>query len=424
MKLNNPNYLNGLKSNAREIDGSVNKKQIVLPKALISNGITLTTLSDWIPNSGKEYAVTVNNNINPFTNSSLDILETVAGASVSVSKVVDINLLGLDTINLFIYAKKGDGVHSYGNIQLDLYNHPTTTANRYTIQIKSLMNPYDNLEWHNISFKVSDLIPAGTILATDLIKKIKFTFFGAAGSLLNIKIAGIKGKMKARKAIAFSFDDGNETDYTVAYNVLKQYNFSGTSYIISEDIGKKNLPSGRRLDLIQMQEMYNNGWTFGNHGKDYFNFVTESTLSEAEVSIKTCRDFLYSNGFINALDHLAYPHGEYNEAVKSIMNKYGIHYGRTVITDTQKSPVENMQEIRCIPMKKTFEENKILIDSVMQSYQGGCLNLYAHELVDEQDIKISATTFAQVVQYVHDNYRQYVTTIPQWVKDYETGTYI
>ena len=38
--------------------------------------------------------------------------------------------------------------------------------------------------------------------------------------------------------------------------------------------------------------------------------------------------------------------------------------------------------------------------------------------------QILATTFTQVVEYINTHYRRYVTTIPQWVKDYETGAYI
>lgn len=416
----------GLKASVSEINGSVSRNQIVLPKNLISNGDNISifdSLDGWSISSGDEAKITLENSVNPFSSNSLKILETEPGGSLSISKNVNINILGVENISVFIKNIKA-GTYGVGNIQLELYSSTTLTTNKYTIQLKPLLDSYINSTWENIQFKISDLIPSGVISPKDLIKKIKFTFFGLSGERININLAGMSIDAKSRPAISFSFDDCNETDYTVAYPSLKRYGFSGISYIISEDIGHKEYPSGPRLDLVQMQEMYENGWTFGNHGKDYLNLVTESSIAEAEISIKTCRDFLYDNGFVGeGLKHLAYPHGEFNEEVKAVLSKYNIKYARSVKQSLQYSPVESLQEIKCFALKPTLQENIDLIDNYMQNHSG-LLNLYGHELYDNQSVKITATIFSQVVDYINTNYRRYVTTIPQWCKDYETGAYI
>lgn len=51
--------------------------------------------------------------------------------------------------------------------------------------------------------------------------------------------------------------------------------------------------------------------------------------------------------------------------------------------------------------------------------KGGLINIYAHELYGAK-----ATNFNLFVDYINTHYRQYVTTIPEWCNDYETGAII
>ena len=53
-----------------------------------------------------------------------------------------------------------------------------------------------------------------------------------------------------------TFDDGDESAYTIAYQIMKQYGLVGTLYIVPAWIGTPGY-----LTLAQLTEMHNAGWT-------------------------------------------------------------------------------------------------------------------------------------------------------------------
>lgn len=71
-------------------------------------------------------------------------------------------------------------------------------------------------------------------------------------------------------------------------------------------------------------------------------------------------------------------------------------------------------------MKATLQENIDLLESRIKL--GGLVNVYAHPIYEGRTV--TPEVFEQFVDYIDTNYRRYVTTIPQWCKDYESGTII
>ena len=399
------------------------KRQVVLPKNIISNGVKLFEFSDissWVVSSGDETSVSIDTaKSNPFSVNSLNINSTTSANNISLTKSTGINFqLTGDYIDIPMYRDAYSSADKW-EIQFfngtDLYSNYLTTGN-----IKDYLIAYGGNTWHKVRIPISSLTQVGTCLKTDNITKIKVLVFGAVLSASS-KIGDVTMGSRSRPAIAFSFDDCNETDYTEAYRILNSYGFSGTSFIVSSIIGDKSGQNFPKLDLTQMQEMYNNGWTFGVHGHTWTNWLA-LTLAEAETSIKNCKNWLYDNGFKTALTHCAYPENKYNADIKNLLTKYGIRHARTTNLLLQQSPIEDFQEMKAYGIKATFAENKVLIDNCI--LEGGLLNLYGHELYNGQSLKITVDVFEETVQYIYDNYREYVTTIPQWCKDYETGAIV
>lgn len=409
--------INGLQSSARKIDDSVAKKQIVLPKALISNGENIfipTSLSGIT--SADISKMTYNSLPTIFGSGSVDIVETVVGDNVyMILAIPPRTMMDNDFYNILLWA---DNYSNFGNIEIQ-FGTDTNFYNYYGKTLKTLMNTKPS-EWNNISFRFSDMTKTGTINVDTTINYIRVIFYGVASKLVNCKFGGIRKAMKPRTAITFSFDDINQTDYTVAYEKLKSVGFNAISYVISEEVGTVvgdgTLP---RLTMAQMQEMHSNGWYFGIHGKDYFNWVTESTLAEAEVRIKDCKKWLYNNGFLgDGIKHCAYPHGEYNDNIITLLKKYGIKYARTTNLWSQLSPVEDIYKLKLgIALVEDLQTNINELERLVA--KGGLINIYAHELYGTK-----ATNFNLFIDYINTNYRKYVTTIPEWCDDYETGTII
>lgn len=412
----------GIQSSASEIDASVNRKQMVLPKALISEGILINRLNSLSLSKMLESSKWVESNeITPWGNGCIQVTETALGASESIIYPCNLVFNKNDTVSIYFWS---DGFSNYGNIQLsfstsgeNMFNYISTT-----LKTKTIVKPN---EWNNIIVPISDFTSTGNATLKSVFKQFQIIIYGTANKLLNCKFAGLYKNQKPRTAITFSFDDCNETDYTVAYPSLKSRGFSGTSYIISEEIGTTvgTNPVLKRLTLPQLQEMHANGWGIGIHGKDYYNWVTEKTIAEAEISIKACRNYIIDNNLVNeGIESVAYPHGQYNDDVIALLKRYGVTNARTTNINIQASPIEDMYKLKLgMGLSSSLEDNIAKLETAIAK-GGGLINIYGHDIID--GYTISPQVFDDFVQYIYDNYRQYVTTIPQWVKDYETGTII
>lgn len=412
------NGLQFITSSASEIDRIVSRKQTILPKNLIASGKSLLDVGTVGEMTFTTGLLSLNTTPNPFAETSINIVSASAGGSASLLKqVTGLSLLSIKQFNLFLkfanYSSFSQISVRFGKGIVGDYKFASCL-----LKTKLLSNPN---EWNNVAFEPSDFIFSGGMLITDEITYVQIYAQANSGEIIKLDIGGLWSNLISRPAIAFSFDDGNMSDYLTCYPTLKAKGWSGTSYIISDDIGLVvNNGTEPRLTLAQMNEMYENGWTFGIHGKNSNNW-TSTSLAVTETSIKTCRDYLYTHGFTNCLNHCAYPENQYNDDIIAILKRYGIVYARTTNEQPQQSPVANFMKINLgFHMKATLQENIDLLEARIK--QGGLVNVYAHPIYDGRTV--TPKVFKEFVEYVDTHYRRYVTTIPQWCKDYETGAYI
>ena len=407
-----------LNSSASEIDDSVAKKQTVLPKNLLRTGSSLLDVSTISGVTADAGTLSLNSTINPFASSSLNIVSASAGANVAMRKSLSgLSLINIETFSLLVKFLNYD---AFSQLSVRFGSGLYASYKFATCSLKNKVKAKAN-EWNNVAFDSSEFTMSGGMTLTDEITYVQIHGQATSGQTINLDIAGLYSNLISRPAIAFSFDDGNMSDYLTCYPVLKAKGWTGTSYIISDDIGLTvNNGKDPRLTLAQMQEMYADGWTFGIHGKNSNNW-TSTTLAVTETSIKTCRDYLYNNGFKNCLNHAAYPENEYNDDVIAILKRYGIVYARTTNEFPFLSPAADFMKINLgFHMKATLQENIDLLESRIKL--GGLVNVYAHPIYEGRTL--TPKVFEQFVDYIDTNYRRYVTTIPQWCKDYESGTII
>jgi peptidoglycan/xylan/chitin deacetylase (PgdA/CDA1 family) len=77
------------------------------------------------------------------------------------------------------------------------------------------------------------------------------------------------------KSLIMSFDDGNQTDFTIAFPLLEKLGFRATFFVTSDFIDKSG-----HLSKSQIVRMSQAGMEFGSHGKTH-RFL--STLNEKEL---------------------------------------------------------------------------------------------------------------------------------------------
>lgn len=119
------------------------------------------------------------------------------------------------------------------------------------------------------------------------------------------------------KPVILTFDDGYIDFYYNAYNILRQYNLSATVFVPTGLVGQ---PSYLTWDMIR--EMHSSGLiNFGTHSVHHYHLASlssEAAFAELADSKKVLQDAL---GI--PINYMAYPYGETNSAVVSLVQKAG-----------------------------------------------------------------------------------------------------
>lgn len=146
-------------------------------------------------------------------------------------------------------------------------------------------------------------------------------------SLYELDLALTNGHPLPPKPVILTFDDGHADHYQNVFPVLKQYNFSGTFFIITSFVDNQ-LP--QYLSWSQVQEMANAGMSMQPHTKthiDLSNATYDTQIYQVIGSIESLHH--YTNQSINAF---AYPAGRYNDETLHILSNSAIR--RAVTTQT------------------------------------------------------------------------------------------
>jgi len=155
------------------------------------------------------------------------------------------------------------------------------------------------------------------------------------------------------KAVVITFDDGYESNYTLAYPILKRYNMPATIFLIAGNVRPSVPGEPSMLTWEEMREMELSGLidvqahTFDLHHKVFIDrernrqepAVTaraylpdlERRETAKEYSDKLYNDFFKARATIEAglqkqVDTMAWPYGAYNISSMRLARKAGFKY--------------------------------------------------------------------------------------------------
>ena len=115
--------------------------------------------------------------------------------------------------------------------------------------------------------------------------------------------------------ISITFDDGYDEHYQAA-QLMSNYGFRGTAYIIPDAIGQTDYLNLHQL--VDLQVKY--GWDVAAHHETPF---TDMSPDELESSIMGVQRYLIENEFGDGAAHLAYPLGKQNVSfVRPLVRKH------------------------------------------------------------------------------------------------------
>ena len=165
---------------------------------------------------------------------------------------------------------------------------------------------------------------------------------GKTAGLYLKDLGTIQGQNEGRVVIVF--DDGWGTVWDSA-NIMNKYGIKGNVAIIRSSVDKKGF-----LSLDQIKQLQNQfGWNVVNHSnlhKDaVISYYNEDDIKGLEKDILDGLEYLIKNDVNSAPNWYIYPHGETNDAIKSVVGKY-YQFARVTQTAPEVFPFSDPLAVR------------------------------------------------------------------------------
>ena len=133
---------------------------------------------------------------------------------------------------------------------------------------------------------------------------------------------------KVGKVVGITFDDGYQNILLNAAPILKKYNFSATSYIVSENVGSSNtwdidkgITQRPLMTETEIISWLNLGMDIGGHTKTHPDLTNISKLN-AQKEISDCKKEL-ENKYKVIVTDFCYPFGKFNELISNMVEDSG-----------------------------------------------------------------------------------------------------
>lgn len=139
----------------------------------------------------------------------------------------------------------------------------------------------------------------------------------------------------ARDDVAYSFDDGNLSDLTVAAPILRRHGRVGEFFILTGRLDREGY-----LQPEHLHELRNLGMSVGLHGRDHVDWRRLDDKRLEEETIEARR--VLSDALGHAIDSVSVPFGAYNRRVL----RHLIRCGYAAIYTSDGGPAESMARIR------------------------------------------------------------------------------
>ncbi|MBI5056053.1 MAG: polysaccharide deacetylase family protein [Nitrospirae bacterium] len=120
--------------------------------------------------------------------------------------------------------------------------------------------------------------------------------------------------INSKPLVTFVFDDGNETDYTVARDIFKSHAEVACAAITTNWLDTKDY-----LSASQLAELQKDGWEILSHTESHPNLRALSG-SKVETELSGSKSVLENLGL--TVRNLVYPYNKTNQMVKKIAEKY------------------------------------------------------------------------------------------------------
>jgi peptidoglycan/xylan/chitin deacetylase (PgdA/CDA1 family) len=138
-------------------------------------------------------------------------------------------------------------------------------------------------------------------------------------------LAGLRAGQLPPKPIVITIDDGYKSTYTLAYPVLRKYNFPATLFLYTNFIEKNN----GSLTWEEIREMTENNIEIGSHTLSHCNLLKYKKNENHETYLARIRREIFLSKEIleskigSKVKFFAYPYGVYDPIIKNLAIQAG-----------------------------------------------------------------------------------------------------
>ncbi len=172
----------------------------------------------------------------------------------------------------------------------------------------------------------------------------------------------------------FVFDDGNDTDYLVAWKIFEEQGAVACSAITTDRLNTRN-----HLNTAQVLALRDSGWEIMSHTVSHPN-LRSLTAGQIEDEFSRSRTALESLGV--SVHNIVYPYNKSNELVRRIARRY-YRSGRGGTNTVNRADADPF-DLRSFSYKHDLAKMKQYID---QAYADGAwIIVYQHEVDIKADL--------------------------------------
>lgn len=127
-----------------------------------------------------------------------------------------------------------------------------------------------------------------------------------------------------KKTVVLTFDDGYKDVYENAYPIMKEYNLTGTVFVITDFVGNDGY-----MSWSDLKKLSDAGWKIESHTESHPN-LTNISAEDAWQQIYNSKIEVEAN-IGDIVTFFSYPAGKYNDEVVDLVKKAG--YSGAISTD-------------------------------------------------------------------------------------------
>jgi peptidoglycan/xylan/chitin deacetylase (PgdA/CDA1 family) len=264
----------------------------------------------------------------------------------------------------------------------------------FWVEFKSILNTPPKGEWLEIVLSQSSFFPVGSP-SWSSISRIQFLVGTKAYQPVTVGVDDLSYFKNDREpSVSLTFDDGQESVFTIAKPAMDVYHYAGSMFSIVNYIGEPGFMNQYMVDELSIA-----GWDIGGHS-DFL--LTSLTPEQLDADLQKTKKFLTSKNYQGS-DIYAIPYGLYNKDVMKAVSSY-FTWIRPDDSLNQPSGYISHQRINSqvvVPSNMPVSTVIKWIDQAIQNRDN--LVLVFHKIVEKPqvDAEYSLEHFKMILEYMN-----------------------